>query len=84
MFATGVWSARGGKPALGVDIACTKISIDLQNMRRGAVDACIRDSLTPAGRSSDEEWYLVRPPAVHDCAAKGDAARAISYDINLR
>jgi diguanylate cyclase (GGDEF)-like protein/PAS domain S-box-containing protein len=45
VFATGVWSARGGKPTLGVDIACTKISIDLQNMRRGTVDASIRDSL---------------------------------------
>jgi hypothetical protein len=46
--------------------------------------SCFIDNLTPAGRSSDEEWYLVRPPAVQDCAAKGDAARAISYDINLR
>ena len=45
MFSTGVWSARGGKPTLGVDIACTKISIDLQNMRRGAVESSIRDSL---------------------------------------
>ena len=45
VFSTGVWSARGGKPTLGVDIACTKISIDLQNLRRGAVDAVVRDSL---------------------------------------
>ena len=39
VFATGVWSARGGKPTLGVDIACTKIAVDLQNMRRGSLDA---------------------------------------------
>jgi diguanylate cyclase (GGDEF)-like protein/PAS domain S-box-containing protein len=45
VFATGVWSARGGKPTLGVDIACTKISIDLQNIRRGTVEAVVRDSL---------------------------------------
>jgi hypothetical protein len=45
VFATGVWSARGGKQALGVDIACTKISVDLQNMRRGQVESCIRESL---------------------------------------
>src|SRR5690349_10264269 len=45
VFSTGVWSARGGKPTLGVDIACTKISVDLQNMRRGSVEPVIRDSL---------------------------------------
>jgi diguanylate cyclase (GGDEF)-like protein/PAS domain S-box-containing protein len=45
VFATGVWSARGGKQALGVDIACTKISVDLQNIRRGQVESCIRESL---------------------------------------
>jgi diguanylate cyclase (GGDEF)-like protein/PAS domain S-box-containing protein len=45
VFSTGVWSARGGKQALGVDIACTKISIDLQNMRRGQIEPCIRESL---------------------------------------
>jgi diguanylate cyclase (GGDEF)-like protein/PAS domain S-box-containing protein len=45
VFSTGVWSARGGKQALGVDIACTKIAVDLQNMRRGQIETCIRDSL---------------------------------------
>jgi diguanylate cyclase (GGDEF)-like protein/PAS domain S-box-containing protein len=45
VFSTGVWSARGGKQALGVDIACTKISVDLQNMRRGQIEPCIRESL---------------------------------------
>jgi diguanylate cyclase (GGDEF)-like protein/PAS domain S-box-containing protein len=59
VFATGVWSARGGKPALGVDIACTKISIDLQNMRRGAVDACIRDSLISLRDSSAVDTAFV-------------------------
>src|SRR6185369_5333859 len=33
------------KQAMGVDIACTKIAVDLQNIRRGQVDSCIRDSL---------------------------------------
>jgi len=46
--------------------------------------SCFIDNLTRAGRSSDEDWYLVRPPAVQACAAKGDATRAISYDINIR
>ena len=59
MFSTGVWSARGGKPALGVDIACTKISIDLQNMRRGTVDASIRDSLNSLRDSSGVDTAFV-------------------------
>jgi 4-amino-4-deoxy-L-arabinose transferase-like glycosyltransferase len=46
--------------------------------------ACFIDNVTVAGRSSDEDWYLVRAPAVQTCAAKGDASRAISYDINIR
>ena len=46
--------------------------------------SCFVDSLTLAGRSSDEDWYLVRPPAVQACAEKGDATRAISYGINIR
>jgi len=46
--------------------------------------SCFIDDLTLAGRSSDEDWFLVRPPAVQSCAEKGDACRAISYDINVR
>jgi 4-amino-4-deoxy-L-arabinose transferase-like glycosyltransferase len=46
--------------------------------------SCFIDGLSLAGSSSDEDWYLVRAPAAQECAAKGDAARAISYDINVR
>ncbi|MEO8016719.1 MAG: EAL domain-containing protein [Pseudomonadota bacterium] len=59
VFSTGVWSARGGKTALGVDIACTKISIDLQNMRRGNVDASIRESLNSLRDSSGVDTAFV-------------------------
>jgi diguanylate cyclase (GGDEF)-like protein/PAS domain S-box-containing protein len=59
VFSTGVWSARGGKTALGVDIACTKIAIDLQNMRRGSVDASIRDSLNSLRDSSGVDTAFV-------------------------
>ena len=59
MFATGVWSARGGKPTLGVDIACTKISIDLQNMRRGGVEGSIRESLNSLRDSSGVDTAFV-------------------------
>jgi hypothetical protein len=39
---------------------------------------------TIAGRSSDENWYLVRGPASTDCAAKGDASKAIHYAAKAR
>ncbi|MEJ0087558.1 MAG: EAL domain-containing protein [Pseudomonadota bacterium] len=59
VFSTGVWSARGGKQTLGVDIACTKISIDLQNMRKGAVDGCIRESLNSLRDASGVDTAFV-------------------------
>jgi 4-amino-4-deoxy-L-arabinose transferase-like glycosyltransferase len=45
---------------------------------------CFIANLTSVGRSSDEDWFLVRPPAVQSCVERGDATRAISYDINFR
>jgi diguanylate cyclase (GGDEF)-like protein/PAS domain S-box-containing protein len=59
VFATGVWSARGGKPTLGVDIACTKIAIDLQNMRRGSIEPCIRESLNSLRDSTGVDTAFV-------------------------
>jgi len=40
--------------------------------------------VTQAGRSSDEDWFLVRGRASAECAAKGDAAKAIHYDAKPR
>jgi 4-amino-4-deoxy-L-arabinose transferase-like glycosyltransferase len=40
---------------------------------------CFLVSATPAGRSSDEEWFLVRAPAERSCAGQGDSSRAIAY-----
>jgi 4-amino-4-deoxy-L-arabinose transferase-like glycosyltransferase len=40
---------------------------------------CFLVSVTPAGRSSDEEWFLVRAPAERLCAEQGDSSRAIAY-----
>jgi hypothetical protein len=45
---------------------------------------CFVANLTNVGRSSDEDWFLVRPPAVQSCVERGDAARAILYEVNLR
>jgi 4-amino-4-deoxy-L-arabinose transferase-like glycosyltransferase len=44
------------------------------------LEPCFPSNRTMAGRSSDEDWFLVRSPASADCAAKGDASRAIHYD----
>ena len=42
------------------------------------LEPCFPAGGTLAGRSSDEDWYLVRA-ASEDCAQKGIAARAIRY-----
>jgi diguanylate cyclase (GGDEF)-like protein/PAS domain S-box-containing protein len=59
VFSTGVWSARGGKPSIGVDIACTKIAVDLQNLRRGALDTVLRDSLNSLRDSTGVDTAFV-------------------------
>jgi len=40
---------------------------------------CFIVSVTPVGRTSDEEWFLVRPPAERDCSDRGDGSRVIAY-----
>jgi hypothetical protein len=42
------------------------------------IKPCFPTDAAPAGRSSDEEWYLVRSADVN-CAQKGIATRAIRY-----
>jgi 4-amino-4-deoxy-L-arabinose transferase-like glycosyltransferase len=45
---------------------------------------CFTANATLAGRTSDEDWYLVRAPAAQSCAEKGNAARAIQYPAASR
>jgi len=45
---------------------------------------CFAADATKAGRSSDEDWLLVHAPAAQNCAEKGDATRAIRYDLDPR
>ena len=40
---------------------------------------CFLMSVTTAGHSSREEWFLVRAPAERSCAEQGDSSRAIPY-----
>ena len=39
------WTGRVAKPVLGIDVACTKIAVDFQNMNRDSVDECVRRNL---------------------------------------
>ena len=39
------WTGRHTKPVLGLDVACTKIAVDFQNMRRDEVEECVRRNL---------------------------------------
>lgn len=45
---------------------------------------CFTANAVKAGRTSEEDWFLVRAPAVQNCAEKGDAARAIEYSATSR
>jgi 4-amino-4-deoxy-L-arabinose transferase-like glycosyltransferase len=46
---------------------------------RDSAITCFAANLTEVGRSSRDHWFLVRGPAASECAAKGDAHRAINY-----
>jgi hypothetical protein len=39
------WTGRVPKPVLGIDVVCTKIAVDFQNMSRDSVDECVRRNL---------------------------------------
>jgi diguanylate cyclase (GGDEF)-like protein/PAS domain S-box-containing protein len=39
------WSGRTDRQPPGIDVACTKIAVDLQNLTRDGADECIRRSL---------------------------------------
>src|SRR5580658_4886350 len=39
------WTGRAERAGPGIDVGCTKIAVDLQNMTRDSADDCIRRSL---------------------------------------
>ncbi|HET9390569.1 MAG TPA: hypothetical protein VFO44_13040, partial [Steroidobacteraceae bacterium] len=51
------WTGRLPKPVLGLDVACTKIAVDFQNMRKEQIDDCMRRNLE-----------LLREATATDCA----------------
>ncbi|HEY3809656.1 MAG TPA: GAF domain-containing protein, partial [Steroidobacteraceae bacterium] len=54
------WVGRAERPAPGLDVACTKIAVDLQNMRHEGVDDAIRRSLETLreGTSADAAFVV--------------------------
>src|ERR1700759_1538080 len=68
------WTARVPRPALGIDVACTKIAVDFQNMRKDQVDDTVRRNLD-----------LLREATATDCAflmiLRPD--RAVIEDVQL-
>ena len=45
VLSTDVWSGKSPPPVVVIDVACTKISVDLQNLRRESADATIQRNL---------------------------------------
>ncbi len=45
VLSTAVWSGKSPPAVVGIDVACTKIAVDLQNLRRGSADATILRNL---------------------------------------
>jgi hypothetical protein len=45
VLSTDAWSGKSPPTVVGIDVACTKISVDLQNLQRGSADATIQRSL---------------------------------------
>jgi diguanylate cyclase (GGDEF)-like protein/PAS domain S-box-containing protein len=39
------WNGRSATPVVGLDVACTKIAVDFQNMHRESVDECMKRNL---------------------------------------
>jgi hypothetical protein len=40
-----LWQQRAERPPLGIDITCTKVAVDFQNITAGNADAVIRQNL---------------------------------------
>src|SRR6516164_3011450 len=45
VLASDIWTGRAPPPVLGLDVGCTKIAVDFQNLRRPTADECIHRNL---------------------------------------
>ena len=64
------WNGRAATPVVGLDVACTKIAVDFQNVRRETVDECMKRNLE-----------LLREVTGSDCVF---AAAINSEDLTLK
>ena len=55
-----LWQSRAERPPLGIDLACTKIAVDFQNITAGNADAVIRQSLDILREATNTDARLPR------------------------
>jgi len=51
------WTGRAPRPVVGIDVVCTKIAVDFQNLKRESLDDCLRRNLE-----------LLRDATASDCS----------------
>ncbi|HUA89533.1 MAG TPA: PAS domain-containing protein, partial [Steroidobacteraceae bacterium] len=61
ILAADAWTGRTPKPALGIDVVCTKIAVDFQNMRSGSVEECLRRNLELLRSASGVDCVFLAP-----------------------
>ena len=54
-----LWTGRAARPALGLDVTCTKIAVDLQNMTREGAEQCVHNSLEALREASNADCAFV-------------------------
>src|SRR5437588_736820 len=55
------WTGRAPKPVLGIDVVCTKIAVDFQNMHRDSVDECVARNLELLRRATACDCAFLAP-----------------------
>ncbi len=53
ILAPGVWTAKTARPAVGIDVACTKIVVDLQTMPQAHAELTLQQALSTLRASAD-------------------------------
>ena len=61
------WTGRAPKPVLGIDVVCTKIAVDFQNMRKQDLDETIRRNLELLRDATGADCAFLAP-LTPDCA----------------
>ena len=54
-----MWTRRSPRPALGLDVTCTKIAVDFQNMTESTADAAVRQNLDALRESTGTDATFI-------------------------